>query len=94
MEFLRKDAQGWNRVPVDSAIEGNEWNAVWGGNGNVWVAGSEGTVARFDGTVWSQELPPDDLVPDLTGLWGASEADIWAVGESGLVARRTPPRSP
>ncbi|WP_224247871.1 beta propeller repeat protein [Hyalangium gracile] len=95
MVLLRKDARGWSTVPMDGAgLQGTPSNGLWGMNGQVWLVGEDGEVARFDGSAWHQELPPDWEVPTLRDIWGASDADLWAIGDDGFVARRTPPLSP
>ncbi len=56
-------------------------NAIWGtGPNNVWVVGSRGFAARFDGTKW--EVHRADTLLSLFSVWGSGPSDVWA-GNSG-----------
>jgi len=43
-------------------------------------AGSTGTIIHWDGRHWDDE---DQLMPDISSVWGAKNDDIWASGSSG-----------
>ena len=66
------------------ALEGLEdvgLNGIWGsGPDNVWVVGSRGFAARYDGSKW-QVRRPDTLLA-LFSVWGTGPSDVWA-GNSG-----------
>ncbi len=66
------------------ALEGLEdvgLNGIWGsGPDNVWVVGSRGFAARYDGSKW-QVRRPDTLLA-LFSVWGTGPSDMWA-GNSG-----------
>ena len=46
---------------------------------DVWVAGEEGALARFDGRDWRAFSTP--VTAPLRGLHGTGPSDVWAVGE-------------
>lgn len=48
---------------------------------DVVMVGSEGTILRYDGSVWSQDAAPTDA--SLFSLWGRSRSDMYAVGGFG-----------
>ena len=60
----------------------NEILAVWGvRKDSVYAVGTGGTILHFDGETWNlMESPVTDY--DLTGVWGADDEDIFAVGRS------------
>ena len=66
------------------ALEGLEdvgLNAIWGsGPDNVWVVGSRGFAARFDGAKW--EVRRASTLLALFSVWGTGPNDVWA-GNSG-----------
>jgi hypothetical protein len=58
-------------------------------DGNIWIVGHEGLVAR------SPEGGPVTLVPTpddrwLLGVYAAAARDVWVVGRSGLIMRGPP----
>ncbi|QRK11225.1 hypothetical protein JQX13_14795 [Archangium violaceum] len=94
---VRKDGNGWTLLPAeetDFPLLGNGWIGVWGSGAQAWTVGELGTIFHFDGETWLEERE-EDLYGGLTfrDVWGASETDVWAVGEEGVVMRRTPPSS-
>ncbi len=96
---VHRSASGWSVLPAetqDGFLEGDGWEALWASSsGKVWTVGRMGMVFHFDGSTWHEERG-EDLSGglDLRDVWGASETDLWAVGEGGVVMRRTPPASP
>jgi hypothetical protein len=91
-----KGADGWKALPMDEHTldASSDWNGVWSSGGSLWAVGNFGRVHRFDGKAWLEELGMDVTLPRLNDVWGSSEADVWAVGNSGLVVRRKPVASP
>lgn len=79
----------WMYVSSGLSI-GVELFAVWGVEGDVWIAGDQGTLARWDGAKWDR-FPPDQLGVDprtrLRGVWGTGRRDIWVVGDQGTLLR-------
>lgn len=59
--------------------------ALWGISNVLYAAGS-GAIYRHDGSTWSAVSPGDNQV-SVFGLWGASENDVFAVGQNGIVLR-------
>ena len=75
----------WEMEP--GAVEGEpSLKSVWyGGSGEVWVAGSNGSIARKDGPGWEiSETPTEE---SLYCIWGRGPDDIWAVGSEGTVLK-------
>lgn len=94
--LLHYDGTRWRRIAPDEALEASfsmSWEGVWSGGSNTWIVGGSGLVARWDGTTWTQELQADFTAPTLRDVWGPSETDVWAVGDDGVIVRRTPPTS-
>jgi hypothetical protein len=63
--------------------------AVWGFAANdVWAVGDFGTLAHWDGTKWTDTVPPnDDRFQDShQAVWGAASDDVWAVGDGGAIS--------
>jgi hypothetical protein len=62
-------------------------NAVWGGARRVFAAGQSfaqgATLVYFDETKWVETVVPG--VPVLTGLWGTSDSDVFAVGSDAIL---------
>ncbi|QRN97532.1 hypothetical protein JRI60_00095 [Archangium violaceum] len=90
-----KGPGGWKLLPMDEAtLEASYyWAGIWGAGSELWAVGEYGRVHHFDGKEWTEELGEDLDVPDLKDVWGSSGADVWAVGDEGLVIRRTPAES-
>ncbi len=89
---LRWDGSGWRRIPA-AVIQGSEpqfFGLAQFGADDVWAAGyaplrqcrqARGTVQRWDGTAWTDLSVPDVAAAwSLSGIAGASPADLWAVG--------------
>jgi hypothetical protein len=93
---VRKGAGGWKLLPMDaSTLEASySWKGIWGPGDALWAVGEYGRVHHFDGKEWREELGEDLDTPNLNDVWGSSAADVWAVGDEGLVIRRTPAASP
>lgn len=64
----------------------NTFSAAWaGGPENVYVAGREGEVYRFDGAQWiAMPLPAEEHV---SGIHGTSPSNVWCVTYDGSVFR-------
>lgn len=59
-------------------------NAVSGsGPNDVWVVGSKGFVARFNGTAW-EEHRIDTLLP-IYSVWASNPTDVWAANTGGTL---------
>ncbi len=70
-------ATGWE--VMTSGTSESLWS-VWGtGANDVFVAGSAGTILRYDGTRWRAMV--SGTTEDLRGLWGSTYDDVYVVGE-------------
>lgn len=59
-------------------------NDLWVfGPDNVWVVGSGGAVARYDGSGWTTE--DTGSFAELAGIWAFATDDIWVVGGEELL---------
>jgi len=81
--ILRFDGEGWasEALPPDTAM----LNWVYGVEGLVFTVGMDGTILTHElGTdgPWTPEPSGTDRV--LWGVWGASLAELWAVGGDGF----------
>jgi hypothetical protein len=73
---------GW----MNPAAQGNALRAIWGESAdNLFVAGTGGTVMRYDGSSWKRTQTPASDV--LNGIWGSSANDVVAVGFDGTIVR-------
>jgi hypothetical protein len=62
---------------------GTTLSQVWGSiRGDVWFAGSR-TVLHWDSVQW--QSIPTGTQREITGLWGTSSDNVWAVGNDGMI---------
>jgi hypothetical protein len=54
----------------------------------VFAVGWHGTILRYNGSTWSKMT--SGSTKDLWGVWGSSETDLFAVGESGTILHYIP----
>lgn len=65
-------------APVNSA-----WG-IWGAAADsVFVVGSGGSIAHFDGSTWTAQQ--SSVMDDLRDVWGSSADDVFAVGRNGAL---------
>ncbi len=88
------DGLTWNPGPA-AFIDSAGVYSIWGSStGNVYFAGaattSQGYVARSDGTtpMVLEPVPVDANLVVFQGIWGTSDANLFAVGNGGVVARK------
>lgn len=61
-----------------------DFTVLWGTSPtDLWVAGSDGCIGHFDGSVW--QVSNSGSKSALQGLWGSSSSDLWAVGSGGAI---------
>jgi hypothetical protein len=86
--IFRVSGDSWEVSLSDPAAN---FEAVWGsgvadvfavGNQGT-VAGSEGTIAHWDGRSWAQM--PWSTTQELRGVWGTEPNDVYAVGTEGAI---------
>jgi hypothetical protein len=83
---LHFDGASWEQVPSGTDID---IRALWADPEGTVIAAAgtfasgatiyDGTILRWSGSEWT--LDPTPNVPTLTGLWGLSSEDLWAVGD-------------
>lgn len=62
--------------------------AVWGsGPNDVWIAGSGGTIAHFDGSTWVPT--PSTLRNTFNAIWGSGPNDVWVVSGNTAIVHST-----
>lgn len=84
--LLHYDGVRWKRVTSPTP---NTLHAVWpSAPDDVWAAGNLGTIARYPGAGWTQQLPePTSNRLDSIAAAGAVPTSAWAVGVLGTVLR-------
>lgn len=82
---MRRTAMGW--LPDSSAPTGKQnLLAVWASaDSDVFVGGSNGLIAHFDGSAWA--VIPTSVTDTISGIAGTSASDVWAVTVQGSVLR-------
>ena len=82
--ILHYDGTDWRQAYFRTDLQ---LNAVWGGARRVFAAGQSfaqgATLVYFDETKWVETVVPG--VPVLTGLWGTSDSDVFAVGSDAIL---------
>jgi hypothetical protein len=84
--IARWDGTRWNAVsdvrrPIVAQLD--NYNAVWGAGGSVWIAGDAGIIRCRTATTCSQEQVPGAGV--LYAIWGTSATNAFAVGAGGRI---------
>jgi hypothetical protein len=78
------EATAWCPVTTTGIDPRRTLGAIWGSaKDDVWVVGSVGTIAHFDGTAWT--TVPSGTKETLRAVWGSSAADVWAVSTPGTL---------
>ncbi len=76
--ILHHDGEQWFEMEVDAPAL---WWVHGFGRDDVWAVGDRGVILHFDGTEWTRVRGGDEPYT-LWGVWGASNAEMWAVGGS------------
>jgi hypothetical protein len=77
----------WNSLTIHPLMV--TYTALWGTSAsNIYMSchnvfTDAGLVKHYDGSSWSNLTTPD--CPSLNGIWGSSNSDIFAVGDSGTI---------
>ena len=78
-QLLHFDGTTWNTVATPaSGIPSRAIDAI--SDSDIWVVGSSGGTANFNGTTWTQV--PDAVGGDLADITGSSPNNLFAVGET------------
>jgi len=78
------DETDWSPVATTSIDKRRTLTSIWGsGKNDVWVVGSAGTIAHFDGTTWT--TIPSGTKETLRAVWGSSATDVWVVSTPGVL---------
>jgi hypothetical protein len=95
---FERRAGAWERLPALSPADATVFGVWSPGAGELYAVGAEqegrGVLWHFAGGVWNElplpsGLPLDEhgAAPSLFKVWGASAADVWVVGDRGVVLR-------
>ena len=86
---IRYNGTSWSRVRLPTR---DVLYAVWGSSAsNVYAAGGDGSLYRYDGTTWIPEKAQNGNSL-IHGLWGASSTDVYAAGAGGRSRSADRPR--
>ncbi len=84
--IIHWDGSRWSVVGDSihpAASQRDNYNAVWGTAGTVWIAGGASIVRCTSVTVCSQDQVSG--IDSLYGIWGTSATNAWAVGLHGKI---------
>lgn len=77
---LHFDGTAWTRLPT--GVTGNLWWVFGFATGPLYLGGEGGLILRYEAGTFTKLTTPGTAV--VSGIWGASPDDLWAVGaESG-----------
>jgi hypothetical protein len=77
---LHYDGTAWTRL--ETGATGDLWWVFGFENGPVFLGGQNGLMLRYENGAFAKMTTPGTAI--VTGIWGASADDVWAVGaESG-----------
>ncbi len=77
MQLRSFDGKKWKKLPAPATISRLQGTAP----DQLWAAGEEGLLARFDGRGWTEQSV--DTEENFTGLAVVSKDEIWATTEGG-----------
>jgi hypothetical protein len=82
--IMHFDGATWSKVETGVAAQDHA-RAVWPRTpSDVWMVNGP-TILHYDGTTWTATTSPTSN--SLTGIWGSSASDIWAVGPAPVPPR-------
>jgi hypothetical protein len=84
-QFAGGAAAAWQSIEGLAAGSGDVFWGGWADAEGVFIAGDEGVIFHFDGTVWDRMQVPASL--PVHALWGEVRQALWAVGWMGLILR-------
>jgi hypothetical protein len=73
---LHYDGTAWTRL--DTGATGDLWWVFGFASGPVFLGGQNGLLLKYEGGAFTRMTSPGTAI--VTGLWGASPDDVWAVG--------------
>lgn len=74
------DGSKWTELPAKTVTQSSLWWVHGMSSSDVWFAGEQGTILRWNGSAFSPMT--SGTTETLYGIWGASSAELWAVGGS------------
>lgn len=79
---MRWNGNSWQQFDLTSTTFNGYINKIWGTSGyNVFIVGTNGSVAHFDGNSW-QKIE-SGTTTDLQDVWGSSDGKtVWACGST------------
>ncbi len=83
--ILHYNGSLWKRVYIDAADNCQCLYAIWGTSKSDIFAGGYSCILHYDGYGWTKV--PISLTHSITGIWGTSPANVYAVDSHGGVYR-------
>lgn len=84
---FRRVNGAWERDDSFAGADGDIWLSD---NENGFSVGDSGRIERLTAGSWSSSLPVDSNAVRLYGVAGTSPADLWAVGNQGVILKFNP----
>ncbi len=82
--LMKLESHVWSKVPLPASAANESFTSIGGDSaGNMFLAGSNGALLRFDGSKWRRE--PTGTVMDLGSIWSSGPTDVFVTGEKGIV---------
>lgn len=75
----------WQLAPVQPSTTSNLWALHAFSATDIWVAGTTGYIARWNGSSWTPSASNETLT--LFILWAAAQDNLWLVGEACTLLR-------
>ena len=85
--LLHFDGNAWTEQTLNKLV-GYTSPLLWGDGTSLWALATDtstltsGTARRWDGSAWGADIALP--IATVSGVWGASASDIWAVGSEGM----------
>lgn len=98
------DGTSWVRtfVAPQVGVGAGYMQVLWGSAANdLWLGGSYGQLAHFNGSTWSYPFGPGGTVgidglfkASISRLWDLTQQELWLVGDAGRLLRKSGYTSP
>ncbi len=84
-KIYRRDGDGWKKL--EELPPGTLQDVFVLDGGKAFGVTDQGGVYEFDGAIWREHLPRDFSAATLRAIAGSSAADVWAVGDDGVILK-------